>query len=103
MPSIGGFFAYVSFPEEYILASACIGLKRKRLGSEDVGKVLAERFGVVTLPGGFFMPDLETLGSLGEGLKQDRWLRFAVANIEDDVVLKLAPRLRRMNKLMGMD
>jgi hypothetical protein len=64
----------VSFPEEYIHASASIGLKRKKLGSEDVGKILAEKFGVQTLPGGFFMPDVEK-GVLGEGLDSDRWIR----------------------------
>lgn len=29
--------------------------------------------------------------------------RFAVANVEDEVVIKLGPRLRQMNELMGME
>lgn len=36
-------------------------------------------------------------------LRQDEWLRFAVANVEDDVVLSLGPRLKLMNKIMGVD
>ena len=27
--------------------------------------------------------------------------RFAIANVDDDVVISLEPRLRRMNELMG--
>lgn len=38
-----------------------------------------------------------------ETLRQDKWLRFAVANIEDDVVLSLGPRLKLMNKIMGVE
>lgn len=29
-------------------------------------------------------------------------VRFAVANVEDEVVLQLGPRLKQMNELMGM-
>lgn len=36
-------------------------------------------------------------------LRQDKWLRFAVANVEDEVVLSLGPRLKLMNKIMGVD
>lgn len=39
----------------------------------------------------------------GETLRQDKWLRFAVANVEDDVILSLGPRLKLMNKIMGVD
>ncbi|ORY29560.1 pyridoxal phosphate-dependent transferase [Naematelia encephala] len=106
--SIGGYFAYVSFPAAYLHASSVLGLKRKQLGSEDVARVLATRVGVVTLPGAFFMPPLNADDVWeeivdGDMLRQDRWLRFAVANVEDDVVLQLGPRLKQMNELMGMD
>lgn len=106
--SSGGFFAYVQFPEDYIYASSILGLKRKKLGSEDVARVLALRCGVVTLPGSFFMPPLaddEQWDDIlnGETLRQDKWLRFAVANVEDDVILSLGPRLKLMNKIMGVD
>ncbi|ODO09314.1 hypothetical protein I350_02914 [Cryptococcus amylolentus CBS 6273] len=103
----GGFFAYGQFPQEYIHASSVLGPKRKRLGSEDVARILATKCGVVTLPGSFFMPAVgddeawdEVVG--GEVVRKDRWLRFAVANVEDEVVISLGPRLRQMNKLMGV-
>ncbi|KIR58057.1 arylformamidase [Cryptococcus bacillisporus CA1873] len=106
--SSGGFFAYVQFPEDYIYAASILGLKRKKLGSEDVARVLALLCGVVTLPGSFFMPpvaddeqwdDILDCGTL----RQDKWLRFAVANVEDEVVLSLGLRLKLMNKIMGVD
>ncbi|WVQ94423.1 hypothetical protein IAU59_001502 [Kwoniella sp. CBS 9459] len=110
VPSTGGYFAYVSFPSDYQYASSVLGLKRKKLGSEDVAKFLAEKVGVVTLPGSFFMPDLkdqdvweEDVLPGGEVLKEDKWLRFAVANVDDDVILQLGPRLREMNRLMGLE
>ncbi|OCF34593.1 arylformamidase [Kwoniella heveanensis BCC8398] len=110
VPSTGGYFAYVSFPSDYQYASSVLGLKRKKLSSEDIAKVLAEKVGVVTLPGSFFMPDLkdqdvweEDVLPGGEVLKEDKWLRFAVANVDDDVILQLGPRLREMNKLMGLE
>ncbi|WVQ83575.1 hypothetical protein IAT38_005716 [Cryptococcus sp. DSM 104549] len=105
--SSGGYFAYVQFPSDYLFASSVLGLKRKKLGSEDVARVLATRCGVVTLPGSFFMPALsddeawdEVVG--GDAVREDKWLRFAVANVEDEVVIQLGPRLLQMNKLMGM-
>ncbi|WRT65439.1 uncharacterized protein IL334_002382 [Kwoniella shivajii] len=108
--SIGGYFAYVSFPSDYSFASSTVGLKRKKLGSEDIAKLMATKLGVVTLPGSFFMPNLKDddiwendVLKGGEELKDDKWLRFAVANVEDEVILKLGPRLKEMNKLMGMD
>lgn len=78
--SSGGFFAYVQFPEHYLTASSVLGLKRKRLGSEDVAEVLAVKCGVVMLPGEFFMPPLgddeaweKVVG--GELLREDKWVR----------------------------
>jgi aspartate/methionine/tyrosine aminotransferase len=78
--SSGGFYAFVEFPRDYLHASSALGLKRKRLGSEDISKVLALRFGVVTLPGGFFMPSLtddEAWDEIvdGEILREDKWIR----------------------------
>ena len=40
---------------------------------------------------------------VSEGAKMALMGRFAVANVEDEVVLKLGPRLRKMNDLMGME
>lgn len=49
--------------------------------SEEVGEVLAKRFGVVTLPGSFFMPERESpewrsLEVQGSPLVGDRWIRY---------------------------
>ncbi|CAD6587214.1 MAG: hypothetical protein TREMPRED_004696, partial [Tremellales sp. Tagirdzhanova-0007] len=105
--STGGFFAYVQFPDHYLTAGSVLGLKRKRLGSEDVARVMAVQCGVICLPGSFFMPrvaDDEAWNQVmgGEVLREDKWLRFAVANVEDEVVLQLGPRLKQMNEFMGM-
>jgi hypothetical protein len=85
--SSGGFFAYVEFPPAYANASSAIGLKRKQLGSEDVARVMGERLGVATLPGSFFMPDIESdvWDEIvdGEVLRQDRWLRCVLFSIAD--------------------
>lgn len=78
--SSGGYFAYVSFPSEYLHASSNLGLKRKKLGSEDIAKGLAVKVGVIVLPGSFSMPDVDD-DELWEGvvggqkLREDRWLR----------------------------
>lgn len=64
----GAYFAYVSFPAEYIHASSALGLKRRRLGSMEIAKELVERLGVVCLPGRFFAPDLEEVEEVQERL-----------------------------------
>lgn len=81
---MGGFYAYVSFPSDYLFASSTQGLKRKRLGSEDIAKMLARRCGVVVLPGSFFMPpvgDDEVWEGIvdGERLREDRWIRWVLS------------------------
>ena len=73
--SSGGYFAYVQFPDHYLTIN-----KGKRLGSEEVAKILAEKCGVVVLPGGFIMPDVGDDGVWrrvvgGEVLREDKWLR----------------------------
>lgn len=85
----GGFFAYVRHP--------FVGK-----GSEVIGENLARQCGVVTLPGAFFMPDngSNEMEALKESpLAEDRWIRFAVANVNDDAVKELGSRLEMMNKL----
>lgn len=102
--SSGGFFAYVKYPDEYNTRPERLGVGK--VGSSDVGKALAMQCGVLTLPGYFFMPD--TTKSVpwsnleGDAVHEDRWIRFAVANVSDEVVRSLAPRLRKMNEIMGM-
>jgi len=36
--------------------------------------------------------------------EQQSWLtcRFAIANVDDEVIVSLEPRLKRMNELMGV-
>lgn len=102
--SSGGFYAYVEFPESFLAAQKALGLQDgDKVGSEDVGRALALQAGVLTLPGCFFMPDLgdsiwESIRG-GDQMKQDRWIRFAVANIDDESVRALGDRLKRLNDL----
>lgn len=105
--SSGGFYAYVEFPEEFLSAQEQLGVKEgEKVGSEDVGRALALEAGVLTLPGCFFMPDLEDKVwdgiKGGDEMKRDRWIRFAVANIDDESVKALGPRLQRLNELLGV-
>ncbi|RXK41445.1 arylformamidase [Tremella mesenterica] len=94
--SHGGFFAYVEFPS-YLPRRDTQG----KIGSEIVSRLLAEECGVVTLPGSFFMPSLDERWQEGtELLKVDKWIRFAVANVGDEVIRQLGPRLEMMNRLM---
>lgn len=73
--STGAFYAFVRHPFDGVKAAV-------------VGSVLAQKHGVVVLPGGFFMPPAEEGGGGGED-----WLRFAVANISADEIALLGPRL----------
>jgi hypothetical protein len=91
-----------------------------------VGEVLAKRCGVITLPGGFFMPERDSpewrmLEEQGSPLVDDKWIRyvhrlwgqrwmlmpwcpvdrFAVANVSDEVVKRVPGRLQRLNELAG--
>lgn len=108
--SSGGYFAYVQFPEAYSTpeAAAALGVKAgDKVGSEAVGRALGERCGVVTLPGAFFMPPLEDdsvwaaiPGS--EALRADQWIRFAIANVSDETIVQLGPRLAQLNAIVGI-
>ena len=78
--TMGGYYAYVSFPDHYRSASSALGLKRRQLGSEDIAKLLALRCGIIVLPGAFFMPNInddEAWDEVvdGEKLREDRWIR----------------------------
>ena len=75
--SQGAYYAYVSFPSDYQLASGSLGLKRKRLGSEHIAKALALRCGVIILPGAFFTPPMDELEEVkgAERLMDDTFLR----------------------------
>jgi aspartate/methionine/tyrosine aminotransferase len=76
--SMGGYYAYVEFPAVYLSNPL---LAAEGVGSEEVAGYLAQKLGVVCLPGSFFMPDkndgvwndIEKAG--GGVLREDRWLR----------------------------
>jgi aspartate/methionine/tyrosine aminotransferase len=69
--AIGAYFAFVRHPFD--------------AGAEDVGERLAREAGVITLPGPFFGPDLH------------RHIRFAFANVADDVLPAVTARLRALD------
>lgn len=72
-------------------------------------KRLAEDMGVLVLPGSFFRQDKlkgeERTASGGndeegdEGV--DRWIRFSVANVDDDKVKKVCERLKECEASFG--
>ncbi|KAK4700322.1 hypothetical protein P7C70_g5932, partial [Phenoliferia sp. Uapishka_3] len=72
----GGYFAYVKHP--------FIGVS-----SEKVAASLAEKVGVVVLPGTFFGPKFELIDD-------DRYLRFSIANVGQETLKMVPERLRRM-------
>ncbi|KAJ9093764.1 hypothetical protein QFC19_008203 [Naganishia cerealis] len=104
----GGFFSYVRHPFVRSTGLAAGAKEREWMPSEHVSKVLAERCGVLTLPGAFFMParddpTWDALSKAGSVLVDDRWIRFAVANVDDDLVRKVPERLERLNEIMVND
>jgi len=61
------------------------------VSSLDVSKRLAEELGVVTLPSAFFDEDK----GRGEDLwERTRWIRFSVANVDEEKVKLLCERLK---------
>ncbi|TXT11042.1 hypothetical protein VHUM_01793 [Vanrija humicola] len=106
--SSGGYFAYVQFPAAYRERADALGLKAgESVGSEAVARALGERCGVVTLPGAFFMPPLEDAAVWdaipeGDALRADQWIRFAIANVSDETIAQLGPRLAQLNALLGL-
>ena len=92
----GGYFAFVRHPFS-------------RVKAEEVSKRLAEELGVVTLPSIFFSEETRrrndvnvdalavvdwTLSEqVGEVEEDDRWIRFSVANVNDEKVTRVCERL----------
>jgi len=93
----GGYYAFVKHPFVDI-------------GSKDVCKRLAEQMGVICLPAGFFGPS--TLSS-EESVSQpapsaevtanpdERWVRFSVANVDDEKVKLVCERLAECVEVFG--
>lgn len=82
----GGYFAFVKHPFH-------------NLESETVCKRLAEDMGVLGLPGSFFIQDKGERSTGDEGV--DRWIRFSVANVDDDKVKKVCERLAECEASFG--
>ncbi|KAJ7059488.1 pyridoxal phosphate-dependent transferase [Mycena amicta] len=73
--SSGGYFAFVRHP--------FVGR-----GSMEVCERLAREMGVLLLPGAFFRD-----ASFGEDMEEDRWIRFSVANCDEEGILGVCRRL----------
>ncbi|KAJ6545387.1 pyridoxal phosphate-dependent transferase [Mycena capillaripes] len=92
--SMGGYFAFVRHPF-------------RGRGSEEVCRRLAEELGVLLLPAAFFCPakaedevaELEKEKEKGDD--DDRWIRFSVANCDDERVREVCERLRLCEDVFG--
>ena len=89
----GGYFAFVRHPFQNV-------------ESETVCKRLAEDVGVLVLPGSFFRQDKKgerSSSSTGDDSDEgvDRWIRFSVANVDDDKVEKVCERLAECEASFG--
>jgi aspartate/methionine/tyrosine aminotransferase len=83
--SQGGYYAFVKHP--------FVGVS-----SLDVSRRLAEDLGVVTLPSAFFDEE----GEKGEDLwERRRWIRFSVANVDDEKVKQVCERLKLAEDRFG--
>ena len=84
MGSQGGYYAFVKHP--------FVGVS-----SLEVSRRLAEELGVVTLPSAFFNDEgeAEDLGG------KQRWIRFSVANVDDEKVKQVCERLRLAEGIFG--
>jgi aspartate/methionine/tyrosine aminotransferase len=100
----GGYFAFVRHPFP-------------RVKAEEVSKRLAEELGVVTLPSIFFSEETRRRNDVvvdavavvdwalseqaGEVEEDDRWIRFSVANVDDEKVEKVCERLGESENIFG--
>ncbi|KAJ7440272.1 pyridoxal phosphate-dependent transferase [Mycena latifolia] len=78
--SIGGYFAFVRHPFP-------------GRGSLEVCQQLAEELGVMLLPAAFFYPEVDQ--------ETNRWIRFSVANCDDEKVRQVCARLERCEAVFG--
>ncbi|KAH7906582.1 pyridoxal phosphate-dependent transferase [Hygrophoropsis aurantiaca] len=85
--SQGGYFAFVKHPFRGVSAT-------------EVCQRLAEDLGVVVLPVQFFCESGEGGDNLKQGV-EDNWVRFSVANVDDEKVLRVCERLRECGDKFG--
>ncbi|GAA5873313.1 hypothetical protein JCM16303_001089 [Sporobolomyces ruberrimus] len=74
-----GYFVYVKHPFE-------------GTPSETVSKMLASKVGVIALPGTFFSPPFKDV-------KEDRYIRFSIANVSNDILQQVPSRLKKLNDI----
>lgn len=84
--SQGAYYAFVQHPF-------------KGVDAVDVCRRLAEDIGVISLPAGFFGPGEE--GRAGGQMK--RWIRFSVANVDDEEVKRVCERLEESESVFGWE
>lgn len=84
----GGYFAFVRHPF-------------KGVASLDVCKRLATELGVVSLPSAFFCEAYDDGGQAT--WDKSRWIRFSVANVDDDKVEKICKRLAESEFVCGWE
>lgn len=80
----GGYFAFVKHP--------FLGVS-----SLDVCKRLATELGVVSLPSAFFCPEGAEVGQIT--WDKERWIRFSVANVNDEKVKRVCQRLEESERI----
>ncbi|TRM69968.1 pyridoxal phosphate-dependent transferase [Schizophyllum amplum] len=87
----GGYYAFVRHPFKHVAAF-------------DVCKRLATEMGVVTLPSAFFC-EQKVGGEVKEVTveEEDKWIRFSVANINDEKVQKVCERLKESETALGWE
>ncbi|KIJ59636.1 hypothetical protein HYDPIDRAFT_118257 [Hydnomerulius pinastri MD-312] len=87
--SQGGYFAFVKHPF-------------RNVSSLDFCQRLAEELGILVLPIQFFCHELDESQRRALGLAEegwDRWIRFSVANVDDEKVMRVCERLRECGAL----
>ncbi|KAF9222808.1 PLP-dependent transferase [Gyrodon lividus] len=89
--SQGGYFAFVKHPFQHVT-------------SLEFCQRLAQELGVLVLPAQFFWHEQDELQRRAFGLSEDgwdRWIRFSVANVDDEKVLEVCDRLRECQAHFG--
>lgn len=87
--SQGGYYAFIQHPFRGISAT-------------EVSRRMAIEGGVVTLPAGFFMP--MQFSTNGEPVEhEDRWIRFSVANVSDNMIGTVCSRLLEFETAFGWE
>lgn len=86
--SQGAYYAFVRHPFKGISAT-------------DVCRRMAMESGIVTLPAVFFAPRTPARQEVGGD--EERWIRFSVANVDDERVRKVCERLGEIEDEYGWD